>query len=399
MHVSIIAGSLDLTGAGSNISLDILARTLTEYGHNVEVITIDPTGSNALTYDTPYSVSTISELVRKKHISSLFNSREFKLLEGKSDIFHIFDPIFAPIFGYYRYLGGSVPVVCRLNSYTMFCSNTMMMDGNCHKNCSTIDRVRHSESSTGSKVFKSPLFLISSLSIPDVVNSIDKFFAQSPSVKNIYEETGIDPQKIKVITNFYDPDFGEPNTERKVDFERDCFNVLYVGRVKEKKGVDLLLDASQHSEFDLTIDIVGDGEARASLETQAKSLSIGDNINFHGWVDHDDLKNYYGQSNLFVQPSRWVEPSGRALLEAMQYNCPAVVSNIGGPPWIVGNAGLVFEKNNSKDLANKIDLLYKNKEKYKDLRRKCSSRIDGFNPEKIIREIEEEYISATSNGY
>ncbi|WP_276253316.1 glycosyltransferase family 4 protein [Halomontanus rarus] len=392
MRISFVAGYLDLKGAGSNISLDILARTLTKEGHDVNVFTLNLERNNCIHKSVPYTVTPVTDLLPVGESVQKMVTKLPDLLETNTDIFHVFDPIFAPIFGVYRYFGGNIPVVSRLNSYTMFCTNPSLMSGGCHKNCTALDKFRHDNSSSQKKIAKSPQYLLSTLSTPTMVNSIDRLFAQSPSIRDVYREVGVENDRFSVITNFYDPSFGGRDYVNNVEIEENMFNILYVGRLERIKGLDVLLDAIDYCSSDVIVDIVGDGETRSSLEKQALELSIENQVTFHGWVDHEELPEYYDKSNVFVHPARWIEPSGRALLEALQYRCPAIVSNIGGPPWIVGEAGYTFEPEDSEELSRKIDHLAGDEGAYRSLVAKSEKRVTDFDPEDIISRIENEYV-------
>lgn len=392
MEITFVAGSLDHEGAGSNVSLDILSRNLIEYGHGVTILTLNIGNSNNLTYNPPYSVESLAECYDRDSWKGLLDA--IRRHTSETDIIHVFDPFYIPILAAYRYFGGDTPVVARLNSYTLFCTNPSMMDGSCHRNCSVLDKIRHDNVDTNLKVKKTPQYLVSRFSTPRMVKSIDEFFAQSPCVKRIYTDTGIPEEQIRVLTNFYDPSFMDMDPDN-TEFSRDDFNLLYVGRLIDIKGVDVLLEAIALADTDVTVDIIGDGPASSDLRSRAATLGIEDACSFHGWVEHEKLPAYYSESNVFVHPGRWFEPSGRALLEAMQYDCPAIVSDIGGPPWIVGDAGLTFPPEDSEELAAKIEAVTTDPQLYAGLKEDCRERLQNFSPDRIIRDIEERYRSLT----
>lgn len=59
--------------------------------------------------------------------------------------------------------------------------------------------------------------------------------------------------------------------------------------------------------------------------------------------------------DICIIPSRY-EPFSIVCLEAMACGKPVVASNVGGLPYVIedGKSGLLFERGNAKDLANKI---------------------------------------------
>ncbi|WGI24898.1 glycosyltransferase [Halomonas alkaliantarctica] len=57
----------------------------------------------------------------------------------------------------------------------------------------------------------------------------------------------------------------------------------------------------------------------------------------------NDMRGPYSRARLVVAPSLWWESSGRMLAEAMLNGIPALITNRGGMPEMVGNAGMTFE--------------------------------------------------------
>lgn len=138
------------------------------------------------------------------------------------------------------------------------------------------------------------------------------------------------------------------------------------------------------------VNIVGNGPQREDLVRRVERNRISDSIKFHGEIDHSRLPLFYRQSDLFVHPGRWPEPFGRTILEALQCECPPIVSDIGAPPWIIGEAGHTFERGNAADLANKI-VSCSSESKINQLKQNCHPRLNDFTPESIITRIEDAY--------
>jgi glycosyltransferase involved in cell wall biosynthesis len=113
--------------------------------------------------------------------------------------------------------------------------------------------------------------------------------------------------------------------------------VLGLGRVVEKKGFDLLLEAfaklaPQHPGVGLVIG--GDGAARQGLENQVRVLGLDDRVVLPGRLDRAGVAWAMANAEVFTLPSR-VEPFGIVVIEALRAGCPVVVSARGGAPEIV----------------------------------------------------------------
>jgi glycosyltransferase involved in cell wall biosynthesis len=115
------------------------------------------------------------------------------------------------------------------------------------------------------------------------------------------------------------------------------FELLFVGRLVERKGVHLLLDAlaSLPPGRRVVLHVVGDGPDRARLEEQARRLQLGDRAVFHGFVSKDELQRRLATCDAFVLPAVVdakgdTEGLGVVLLEAMSYARPVIASAAGG---------------------------------------------------------------------
>ena len=115
------------------------------------------------------------------------------------------------------------------------------------------------------------------------------------------------------ITRIYNPIDIDENAE-KVDPSKNEY-YLYVGRISKEKGVDLFCQAI--TELGLKGIAVGDGDEKKKLEKQYP------NIEFVGWKNKDEVKQYMKGARALIFPSRWYETAGLTVLEAMQYRyCP-----------------------------------------------------------------------------
>jgi glycosyltransferase involved in cell wall biosynthesis len=116
---------------------------------------------------------------------------------------------------------------------------------------------------------------------------------------------------------------------------------LFVGRIIRSKGVrDAVRSLAALPELpQVTLDIAGDGEDRAACEAEATRLGITDRVRFHGWLPRLAVDELYRGADAFLFPS-FREPTGGAVIEAMSYGLPSVVADYGGPPGLVGAAGI-----------------------------------------------------------
>lgn len=390
MKITFLCDKLNIDRGGSNHSLNLIARRLASRGHNVSIVTMNFIHKNSLPRSPPYTVIEDS-------VTSEGPSRKAKEMYGKmstydrkSDVLHVFNPAMLPIAGRYRIRKGNTPIVGRLNTYDTFCTNLRRMDSTCYHTCSLAKKFSHDESSMGNKVKSIPRYFFDTHLMPKLANGVDRFFALSPTVASIYEEIGFEKDRIDVVPNSLDPEFGE-NAHQINLFDTNAKTLLFVGRLDGQKGVDLLIEALNYVEnpSDYSIEIVGDGSDRSQLEHIVERNGLTKQVQFHGWVDYDSLPNYYRSADLFVHPGRWPEPFGRTILEAMQSSIPVVVSNVGAPPWIIDDSKVVFKRNSAQDLARTIeDVLARSPSTITD---SYDSRLQRFDPNTVVSNIESKY--------
>jgi glycosyltransferase involved in cell wall biosynthesis len=107
---------------------------------------------------------------------------------------------------------------------------------------------------------------------------------------------------------------------------------LFVGRLVREKGVLDLLAAYRELPTNLREKIglvfAGDGRLRAELETLARDIYPG-LIHFAGFVDRNDLAQYYGLAECLVLPT-YSDPWGLVVNEAMACGLPVICANVAG---------------------------------------------------------------------
>ncbi len=119
--------------------------------------------------------------------------------------------------------------------------------------------------------------------------------------------------------------------------------VLGVGRLVEKKGFDLLLDAVaalRHDHPDLHCVIVGDGDQREELENQAVRLGIDALVTFTGPLPQNKVADWLRRAEILLAPCRIGRDGNQdalptVLLEALAAGLPIVSTPVAGIPEII----------------------------------------------------------------
>lgn len=133
------------------------------------------------------------------------------------------------------------------------------------------------------------------------------------------------------------------------------FNLLFVGRLAPVKGLRVLLKALEGARAirpDIALTLVGDGEDRAWVETEAARLG---GVTCLGYRSQDEVVAALHQCDAFVLPS-FAEGVPVVLMEAMAASRPVIATRVGGVGELVeeGQSGLLVPPGDENRLADAI---------------------------------------------
>jgi len=174
------------------------------------------------------------------------------------------------------------------------------------------------------------------------------------------------PMPKKIIPNGVDiKRFSKKETKIERFSNDDYLNILYLGRIEERKGLIYLLKAFKilKNKFNnLRLIIVGDGSLRKKAEKFTREQKL-ENVFFEGQVSNDMVPRYFQTADIFVSPAFFGESFGIVLLEAIASGCPVVAfSNEGYKTVMEGEYKKFLAKNKDYiDLAKKIEIFIKSK--------------------------------------
>jgi glycosyltransferase involved in cell wall biosynthesis len=166
------------------------------------------------------------------------------------------------------------------------------------------------------------------------------------------------------------------NLIEELKLDQDVRFVGFVGRLARDKGLSSLIEAFKIISVnrpDLHVVLVGQGgdDSIDLLKKKAISLSIQKRIHFVGF--HSNVWRFYRAMDCNVLPPKNFhgipfEGVPQSILEAMASECPVVGSKSGGITDIIDHdkTGLLFDPEDSQDLAEKILFALEDKEKTKE---------------------------------
>lgn len=222
----------------------------------------------------------------------------------------------------------------------------------------------------------------------------DKIVSISQQVQNELKKW-LTPQKnilnFTVIENGINPDAisSAPSISSLELFGREGKALLMISRFSSAKDHLTLIKAMQYiADPKIFLVLAGEGETEEDARKLVKKLQLEDKIIFLG--NRNEIGSLIKASYIGIQSSNW-EGFGLSALEMMAGGIPVIGSDIEGLRDTIRDAGLLFEKGNERDLAEKINLLLENKKLYDNLLNKAKERATFYSIKKTAEKYQRLY--------
>lgn len=177
-------------------------------------------------------------------------------------------------------------------------------------------------------------------------------------------------------------------TPERRDRAAGNFTIGYVGRLTVEKNIRFLAhleDALDRSGFfDFRFSVVGQGAEEDWLKSRMRKAD------FHGVLKGDALATAYANMDVFVFPSR-TDTFGNVILEALASGVPAIVTDAGGPRFIIQSGATGFVAHNLQDFVVPICDLARQPERLQAMREAARSHSLTFSWERIFAGMYEDY--------
>lgn len=214
--------------------------------------------------------------------------------------------------------------------------------------------------------------------IPRIAKKSKAIFTVSNfSKQEIIKYIKIEAEKIKVVYNSVSCFPGQGQAENKYGRY-----ILSVGSIDKRKNISTLIEGFNIvKDVDLKLLIAGDVNSVFNNKKNINLKKKNERVSFLGRVSDAELSNLYLNALIFIYPSLY-EGFGLPPLEAMYYNCPAIVSDIESLIEICNDASLYIDPNNPEDIARKIELLANDEFLRNELIKKGKQNIEKYSWEK-----------------
>jgi len=206
------------------------------------------------------------------------------------------------------------------------------------------------------------------------------------------------PGNYQVIPNGIDVDLFSPQVSPLKEFTDGKVNILFVGRLEKRKGLDYLLTAYSKvkQQFPhVRLIVVGGGtKLRPKYERMVEESNLADVV-FAGFVPGNKLPQFYSSADIFCSPAISGESFGIVLLEAMASSKPIIASDIGGFNEVLshGVEGLLVPPKDEKALTQALLSLIKDRSLRQQMGAKGRIKAEKYSWANVAHRIMDYYVT------
>ncbi|MDR3002304.1 MAG: glycosyltransferase family 4 protein [Fibromonadaceae bacterium] len=254
-----------------------------------------------------------------------------------------------------------VPFVQRISDYGQICPNRFLYNSKKNMICekcvqgtlwhSVIDRCYGSATKSFIKMLS-----VWFQKFYGVRKKINAFCFTNQFAMQKYIEAGYPKEKCFLLPTFFNQNLADKNLN--ISYEPFA---LYIGRLDREKGIETLLEAFLLNQK--TLKIIGFSSER-NYEDELKNMVANKehNIEFLGEMKFNEMQKTLAKCLFTIVPSEWYENLPNTILESYAFSKCVIATNIGSLKDAVkeGETGLLFDRCNAENLANRADYLFEN---------------------------------------
>lgn len=188
---------------------------------------------------------------------------------------------------------------------------------------------------------------------------------------------------------------------KNLNQNRPPLTFVFLGRLVSEKGVHIALESLYQISSILPLEhskpsfrIIGDGPELEKLQKLVEAKGLKGQVSFEGRQEGTELVRILNSCRYILVPSA-NEGFGNVAIEGMACGCLPIVSDCGGLPDAVGQAGVLFQTYSAEALTQAILRLINNPKLEADYRSKMEDHLEQHQPERVA----ERYLSVINNAY
>lgn len=239
----------------------------------------------------------------------------------------------------------------------------------------------------------------------------DLFICYTQKAKKTLILEGVDENKIKVVRlgvdlNRFKSQISNLKSQNQ-NLKPKIFNILFVGRLVEEKGIMDLYEAYKRvkslklkiKNYRLKLKIIGQGSLKDKIERMIKKDGLENLVTIEP-KSYEEMPKVYQRADILVVPSKriktWEEQYGMVLVEGMASGLPIVAYDTGAISEVLDDVGLLVKEGDIDGLTGAIIRLIKDENLRKKLgrmgRKRAEEKFDRKKTAKKIQKIYQEVI-------
>lgn len=272
--------------------------------------------------------------------------------EFKPDLVHVHNFFYtaSPLI-FWAIKSFNLPLIVTIQNFRLLCPSTILF----HNGELYLDTINKNFSwkACFDKVYHNSFFLTFWLQFSNYLHTKlktwslpDKYIFASNFSLNVFENSKFGSYKNKFALKY---NFMFANDSNNTGNREDYF--LFVGRLTEEKGINVLTESLAKYNYKLVI--IGDGPLREIITDLAQKF---DNVSYVGFKKKDEILEYMSKAKALIFPSVWYEGMPLTILESFSKGTPVIASNLGAMSEMIldGINGKHFTVGDSDDLINQI---------------------------------------------
>lgn len=172
--------------------------------------------------------------------------------------------------------------------------------------------------------------------------NFSRIYCRSKNIYHIFAKEKLNNLQEQVISSGVN--ISKHRLDTKTIFNNKKIQVLYVGKLIQRKNLDMLISSlSKITDVDWNLDVIGTGPMKVNYEKLVNNLNLTNQVHFLGACSHDKIFEYMKKADIFCMPSI-KETFGLVYLEAMSQGCITIGTKNEGIDGIIidGNNGFLI---------------------------------------------------------
>jgi glycosyltransferase involved in cell wall biosynthesis len=382
LRILLLHNSYQFRG-GEDIAAEQESALLREHGHDVRVMLEHNDSISGVAGAVSAACSAVYSVRSRRRVAE-----ELRTFRPEVVHVHNFFPLLSPSV-YLACREAGVPVLQTLHNYRLICPGALLFrDGHLCEDC--VGRSVPWPGGLhgcyrGSRV--GTVAVAAMVGIHNALNTwshaVDAYIALTEFARRKLIAGGLPAEKFHVKPNFVTPDPGAGPGGGGY--------ALFVGRFTEGKGIEVLLEAWKLLETQIPLVIIGEGPMASKVASTARTIGA----DYRGPLTRHEVAECMRRASLLVFPSVWYEVFPLVIAEALACGLPVLASDAGSAADLIdnGRTGLHFRSGDPKDLAAKVETLWRDQKLLGRMRKEARAEYEAhYNSERNYALLMEIYV-------